>query len=256
MLLKISLEGRVIVIVRKEQMDALELQGLEGYLLDHLRRFARDHVEAIDRDNLRQFVRLGIRRAASFGWTKRGPVEFFLEVMVMLGSEFHTDPQYPWASSALGASTEEMAGADHLHAEVMKYYDAVFGPGLCYEVDAIRRLLASDYVSDRRLSGTDEAGIHQLFEWAFPQKYAVVGRPAIGTLIGEAQEMCARIGVPETELALVAGTLFCFGHGCFSDPQYPWLVGSTQVPGARKEAGLYRVLKRYLQEALTNMERG
>jgi hypothetical protein len=244
------------VIVRKDQMEALDLLGLEGHLLDHLRRFARDHVEAIDNDSLRQFVRLGIRRAASFGWEKRGPVEFFLEVMVMLGSEFHTDPQYPWAAATLGASMGEMAGADHLHAEVMKYYDAVLGPGLCYEVEAIQRLLASDYASGHRLSGTDESGIYRLFEWAFPQKYCFVGTPAIGALIAEAQEVCARLGIQETGLALVAGTLFCFGHGCFSDPQYPWIVASTQVPGATKEAGLYRVFKRYLQEALTNVERG
>ncbi len=244
------------MIIRKEQMEAADLLGLEGYLLDHLRRFARDHVEAIDNKSLQQFVRLGMRNAASFGWKKRGPVEFFLEVMVMLGSEFHTDPQYPWAAASLSASMGEMEGADHLHEKVMKYYDAVLGPGLCYEAEAIKRLLAFDYVSDHRLSRTDESGIHRLLEWAFPQKYCFVGNPAIGALIDGAQASCARLGIEKTGLALVAGMLFCFGHGCFRDPQYPWIAASMQLEGATKEAGLYRVFMRYLREALTNMERG
>ena len=86
------------MIIRKGQMETFDVLGLERHLLAHLRRFARDHIESIGDDGLRQFVRLGIQRAASFGWKQRGAVEFFLEVMVMLGSEFHTDPQYPWAA--------------------------------------------------------------------------------------------------------------------------------------------------------------
>lgn len=244
------------VIIRKEQMEAFDLLGLEGHLVDHLRKFAHDHIESIGNDNLRQFVRLGIQHAAGVGWKKRGPAEFFLEVMVMLGSKFHTDPQYPWAAASLIRRTEEMANADRLHNEVMKYYDAVFGPGLCYEVEAIQRVLASEYGKDRQLSGMSEPEILRLLEWAFPQKYVFVGSAAIGALIKEAKHLCAQFGVAPTGLALVTVTLFTFGHGCFSDPQYPWIAECMRIKEPPKEVLLHRMFKKYLKEALTNMEKG
>jgi hypothetical protein len=246
----------VSVIIRKEQMEAFDLLGLEGHLVDHLHKFARNHIESIGNFSLRHFVRLGIQNAAGVGWTKRGPVEFFLEVMVMLGSEFLTDPQYPWAAASLRRPMEEMAGADRLHLEVMKYYDAVLGPGLCYEVEAIQRVLASEYGKDHPLSGMSEPEIFPLVEWAFPQKYVFVGPAAIGALVKEAKHVCAQFGVAPTGLALVTVTLFTFGHGCFSDPQYPWIAACMRMKGPTKETPLHRVFRKYLKEALTNMEQG
>jgi hypothetical protein len=242
--------------IRQEQTETLDLSGLEGHLVNHLRRFARDHIESMGTQSLRQFVRRGIQYAAGIGWTKRGPVEFFLEVMVMLGSEFHTDPQYGWAAASLSRPAEEMAGADRLHLEVMKYYDAVLGPGLCYEAEAIQRVLASEYGSDRLLSGIGESEILPLLEWAFPQKYSFVGAPTIMALKEEAEQVCANCGIAQTGLALVTAILFAFGHGCFSDPQYPWIAQCMGMKGSTKEVPLQRVFKKYLKAALTNMERG
>ena len=244
------------MIIREQQLEVLDVLGLEGHLAEHLRRFARDHVESIGNESLRRFVRLGIQRAAEVGWTKRGPVEFFLEVMVMLGSDFHSDPQYPWAVASLKRRTDEMAGADRMHTEVMKYYDAVLGPGLCYEVEAIQRVLGSEYGRDRHLSGMSEPEILPLLEWAFPQKYFFVGPVAIEALIKEAKQVCAQFGVAPTGLALVTVTLFAFGHGCFNDPQYPWITTCMRMEGPTKETPLHRVFKKYMKEALTNMERG
>jgi hypothetical protein len=245
-----------VIVIRNKQMEVLDREAVASYLLSHVRRFARDHAESVGEENLRKLVQLAIQRAASFGWTKRGPLEFFLEVMVMLGSDFHTDPQYPWAAASLNASLDEMAGADNLHAEVMKYYDAVLGPGLCCEVEAIQRLLASDYARDRQLSPAGKSEILRALKWAYPEKYTFVGEQALGALIGEAEDVCAHFGFADTGLALVTATLFSFGHTCFSDPQYPWILASTQVQAATKEAALRRVFKRYMEEALTNMERG
>jgi len=240
------------VAIRKEQMEALDFLGLEGHLREHLNRFARDHIKSISQDNLREFIRLGIRNANHFGWTKRGPVEFFLEVMVMLGSEFHTDPQYPWARTSLQTPRDEMIGADHLHAEMMKYYDAVLGPGLCYEAEAIERLLMSDNASRRHLQETGKSEIPGLLEWAFPQKYSFIGQRAVSALIDEGERTRLRLGIAKTGLALVTAALFSFGHGCFSDPQYPWILASVRIRST-DATGLYRILRRYLGVALVNM---
>jgi hypothetical protein len=148
-----------------------------------------------------------------------------------------------------------MECADSLHAELMKYYDAVLGPGLCYEVEAIQRLLASESSVERRLPGMSAPDVHRLLNWAFPQKCAYIGAPAIDALIEKAGGHAERLGLGVANQALVAATLFMLGHGCFEDPQYPWIATALRIETAPTEAALYRAIKNYLQVSLPIMER-
>jgi hypothetical protein len=145
-----------------------------------------------------------------------------------------------------------MIGADHLHAEMMKYYDAVLGPGLCYEAEAIERLLMPNNATRRHLRETDKSEIPGLIEWAFPQKYSFIGQRAVSALIDEGEQTCLRLGIAKTGLALVTAALFSFGHGCFTDPQYHWIPASVRIRST-EATGLYRVFRRYLGVALVNM---
>ena len=44
---------------------------------------------------MRREIRFGLERAGSYGFTIRGPVRFYIELMVRLGCDFDTDPPYP-----------------------------------------------------------------------------------------------------------------------------------------------------------------
>jgi hypothetical protein len=243
------------MVIRREQMELLSVTGLENHLRGHLTRFAPNHIGSVGEVGLRKLVRLGIQRAAGFGWSQWGPAEFFLELMITLGSEFHTDPQYPWAAVALDRSMEEMAAADHLHAESMKFHDAVYGPGLCYETEAIQRLLASASGSGPSLGKTTEAEIHRSLEWAFPRRCSFAGEAAVSAVIQEAKRQSQQAGIPATGLALLANMSLVLGHGWLTDPQYPWILSSLQVPGGVKEEGLHRAFRSWLQVSVTNLEK-
>src|SRR5213079_233609 len=100
------------MIVRNRQMIAFPNTPLENQMVNHMTVFTREHMDSLGEAGLRRFVRLGIEQSARYGWTQKGPVEFFLEVMVMLGSAFDTDPQYAWVKEPLNDSADQMARAD------------------------------------------------------------------------------------------------------------------------------------------------
>src|SRR5436190_23145589 len=105
------------MIIREQQMSAFRIAiagTFETQMVKHLANFARAHAESIGETRLRQLVHVGIARAEEYGWTQQGPVEFYLELMVMLGADFDTDPQYPWIPEILKASQDQMLRADRL----------------------------------------------------------------------------------------------------------------------------------------------
>lgn len=62
-------------------------------------------------------VRFGITQARNHGFTFRGPVQLYLELMLLFGSYFDTDPQYPWAAAILARqdSGSQMQRAEQLY---------------------------------------------------------------------------------------------------------------------------------------------
>jgi hypothetical protein len=92
------------MIIRREQMQALgqaALRAFEDEMVVHLADFSPPLFRAVKEDQLRIAIRLGIARAGEYGITFRGPIRLYLELMLLFGSHFDTDPQYPWATEIL-----------------------------------------------------------------------------------------------------------------------------------------------------------
>jgi len=99
---------RGIVIIRKAQLEPAAkaaAAAFEQEMVNHLFSFSPKHCEVIKEPGVREVIRLGLQRAEAFGFTFRGPVRLFIELMFMFGSEFATDPQHPWAAAALQDKT-------------------------------------------------------------------------------------------------------------------------------------------------------
>lgn len=93
-----------MLIIRKETMEVFEealLRNFEDEMVQHIKQFTPRHSEIIGEQCVRQVAKMGIERARQYGLTNRGPVRFYIELMFMLGSNFDTDPQYPWAGEIL-----------------------------------------------------------------------------------------------------------------------------------------------------------
>jgi hypothetical protein len=250
----------------RKQLEAFGLLARQDFveeMIEHLRGFAPDHAKSLGTTALRQIVETGLDRARHYGFTQRGPVQFYIELMFHLGSDFDADPQYPWAGAVLNrpwsSGESQVRRASELFHFTNRCLDDIAGPGHRYAFGALRRALSVglDFAPDPAGDVADQ--IHEHFRYLAPEKCDVVGREGLDLLVRHAMsEARARDAETPADHALIAVLTFGMGHACLTDPQFPW-IGLTFEKRASLEQGAFQSLRRrsliYLKHSLDNMMR-
>jgi len=222
--------------IRKGQITVFEKNAytcFEDDMVEHLRSFAGKHCEVIGEKKVRETIQSGIERAKKYDLTNRGPVRFFIEMMFMFGSEFDTDPQYPWAVDILNDDTipGQMFRAERLYDEMILYLDNVAGPKNAYSIKAlqgIRERILRPVALSRDTFVND-----MLMEMKriYPQKCLYTGDAPLRELIREGMrsaEIYAIQNMRGTMLFVVL--MFALGHGFSDDPLFPWISKTLNDP--------------------------
>jgi len=234
-----------MLTMRQEQVEAFRqhhLQNFEDQMVGHLQKFAPMHWPVIGEPIGREVIRLGIEQAAKYGFTNRGPVRFYIELMFMFGSYFDTDPQYPWISALLNdaANIDQMARADNVYDYVKDYWQAVAGPDNEFTFNALRRLRQAR-VGDYMKVGTplEECFLRGLKE-IYPQKCERLGDRPLNAFIQDSLILANTYGFSSSESAAVMVALgFFLGHGFTRDPLHPWIgrrLGDKRLSNANKKS--------------------
>jgi hypothetical protein len=251
--------------IRKVQIDALgraAWQSFEDDLVRHAQSFAPRHARVIGEEAVRSVVRVGVARAAGRGFTQRGPVQLFIDLMFMFGSEFDTDPGLPWAGSCIDdpAVTDPMERAGRLHQTTVHYLEQVAGPRNEFTIEALRRI-GRARPEDYPISGPDfeDVAARGLMEM-YPERCIYLGEAALQALIARGVATAGRYQVRnDLGVALFVALLFALGHAFDRDPLFPWISGALNDPRvtdhARRVERLYVRTKTYLSEALAYLER-
>lgn len=225
-----------MLTIRTEQLQVLgEASALayESGLVEHCRGFA-PRLHALRGDAaLRRLVRLGVSRAQAEGFDHRGPVRFWVELMLAYGSEWHSDPQL-WRITR-GLARREMQQnfrADMLFEGMLEHGALVDGPSKQHARGCLERIAQAEWAALLRPDAEPEIRALALLEQLHPQKFEAVGLPAVRQVVRAAAGHCARLSVdaPQGQV-LFAGLMFGFGHGVLEDPMYPW-VSQTLRPRA------------------------
>jgi integrase len=222
--------------IHREQVEAFRQaagRSFEDRMVEHLRSFAPQHCEALGVEAVRRFIGVGRGRAGAHGFTLCGPLRLYLELMLMLGSDFDTDPLFPWAGGVLcdPEMPGEVARASALHTRVRRYVRAVAGPRLVHAWRALEAVCASRAETAPPLGpGFDDAMIARL-EATHPQKCRHAGGDALRALVERARgEARARSLDTDAGQAIFVVLAFTLGHGFASDPQYPWAAATLEAP--------------------------
>src|SRR5262249_1610883 len=107
-----------MLVIRAEQMKVFEQLAADrfaGELIEHCRGFSPSLCKTLSNGQLAVAIDQGFRAAAKYGFTQRGPVRLYIDMMIVLGAGFDTDPQYPWAGEMLTSTAPQMERADALH---------------------------------------------------------------------------------------------------------------------------------------------
>ena len=253
-----------MLMIRNDQVDLLReavQRGFEREMVLHLADFSPPLVKTIGGDQLREVTRLGMARAAQYGLTYRGPVRLYLELMLLLGSYFDSDPQYPWAAEILAdqRSGGQMQRAERLYEKTLAYREAVGGPEDKYTLAALRNILL---LSQRALHLSSDNFVSDMLHelhMMYPQKAAYVGEHALEALIAIGMERARAFRFPTLRgYALIIVLMLAFGHACVDDPLYPWIARTLNDDMIKDEAARAKRLEgkalTWFKHVLTNFD--
>jgi hypothetical protein len=250
--------------IRPEQMDAFEaaaLKGFEDRMVEHLRNFSPKHTQVLDEEQLRTVVRYGIEHAESHGLTSERSIRIYTETMLMLGSNFDVDSQYPWGAEILGrAEEDQVTRIDAISEKAWDYAEHVIADFKRLEQEPHKARLMEELGNLRKGSTESLAagGVSKFYESAiarlnglFPEKCKYLGELSLRRLISRGLDLGDGYGLSsERDASIFVVMMFVLGSGFDRDPLAPWaskILNDQESPqkGERLYAEALSVLKRW-----------
>lgn len=213
--------------IRPEQIKVFEANALrkfEDEMVGHSKEFTPRLCKVLGDAQLRVALHQAMQRATYHGFTNRGPMRLYIELMFLCGSHFDTDPQYAVLGKILNTAGDQMQRADQIYEGLLDYQKNVSGPDAIYVHRALEAL--GKFARKPLILSSDnfEEGIAREIKHAFPQKVIYVGKEGLTQLIQDGRSEAQKYGFPITRgEALLVVLKFAFGHGCTNDPLYPWI---------------------------------
>ncbi|MDC0716686.1 hypothetical protein [Nannocystis bainbridge] len=216
------------------QLGAFEraaLADFEARMLAHLKRFSPRHLRIVGDPELGELIVVGCTRAETYGLVSERGTRIYIELMLMFGAGFDTDPQHAWAVEPLRAGDGEFARLDRLRDAAWRFLDRTASDDL----DAAGRSqpgraaaeLQQFAQPERTLS--DEAGLDlrarlvALLRRVFPAKCEAIGEPALVRTVEQALAKARSFAlISERGQALFVGLAVIFGGDLHGDPQFMW----------------------------------
>lgn len=255
-----------MLTLRPDQLQSLEQDRILSFELEmseHARAFSPRHCEILGQSGVRAVVQLAMQRSQRHGFTYRGPIRLFLELVFMLGSDFDTDPLFPWAAEILADRKipDQMGRADRLYHRSGEYFDETAGPKSLLARRALHALGRAREESLPVGGSTFATAMIARFERIYPEKCRYVGEPALRKMVERAVQMASELNLgTDAGAVLVSALTFTVGHGFASDPCLPWIKKTLDDPKttdpAERVARLWSRCSIYLDRALEHLEKG
>ena len=220
-----------MLVIRDKQKEVLGsgmLKAFENEMVDHLAKFSPPLFAVIKEPQMREVVRFGFKQSEEYGLPLRGPMRLYLEMMLLFGSRFDTDPQYPWAREVLADkhSVCEMQRSEWLHEKILDYQAKVAGPNGANTRKALEELAAAGQNPPDYSPAEFEDSIRREMYRIFPEKAEYVGRENLTLLIRAGRDEGKKYEFQSRGENLMVVLKYAFGNGCADDLLYPW-IGNT-----------------------------
>lgn len=190
--------------------------------------FSRVQMIPAPREGLDKIIELGMSRASSYGFKKKGPVLFYIELMVLLGADFDTDPQYASVTKrplTQSSYLEEMDRADRLWRRACDYFKRTSGRTREHERAVLQRVSALRLQEVQGIVGTRHSAMLDWLGFLHPQKIDCLGQDAIEMLLNQADQHVVEERLHRSATPLLVGLMFHLGYGWRNDPLLPSLHG-------------------------------
>lgn len=201
------------------------MRSFEAEMSDHLRQFSPPLCKTLSDDQLLVAVRYGIARAKNYGFDMRGPVRLWLENALVFGSDYDTDPQYPWVAEIVTNNEMiQMHRAERLFEKTVEYRHTVGGERDTFTLKALQRIRSFASGLQHFMPEDSTGNLRSTLATIYPEKATYLGDEALALLIDAGVEVAKQRGITAIRgRVLVVALMYAFGHGCIADPLYPWI---------------------------------
>jgi hypothetical protein len=250
-----------MLVLRKEQLEALAQapqKSFENSMLGFIQQHFPKHYELLGDGGARRVAQLGGERSREYRLETGRDVSLYISLMIMLGSDFDTDCQLPWASEILGDKSiiNQSYRIEQLYGAAMSYLDRVVGARNEYIQPVLLKIKSS---SVEELVGQADADFENHIAGRlrdiYPQKFEAVGENPIRELIQQGSTIAQNCGITNTPgRSVIVLLMFMLGSGFHHDPLYPWasrVLSDLQITDQKAKTELLaRQAKGYLDEWL------
>ncbi|RZB35488.1 MAG: hypothetical protein SRB2_03081 [Desulfobacteraceae bacterium Eth-SRB2] len=226
-----------MLVIRAEQAEALKVAAVNNFvksMVAHIKEFFPNHFRVFTGKGAHVVAEYAVKRARRHDFVTERNVCLYLNVMLILGSNFDDDPQLGWTTRILKDEdiTDPSDRADILMDKTLEYFDVIAGVN---NRQINRTFLKLDREFSKAVSapsqGPFEADARNLLKWINPNKYEAVGDKSIRELIEIGMDSANQYEVfSESGMLLYISLMFILGSGFDRDPQAPWAKKDLNDP--------------------------
>ncbi|MBS1614698.1 MAG: hypothetical protein JST06_01115 [Bacteroidetes bacterium] len=245
------------MIILNSQLKALEAFRLATFrprMVQHLSNHFRELTMLCGEEGLVKIIDDAASLIQPLGLKTNTEVCIFIDLCVMLGRGFDTDPLLSWTAQILGKpEADKPVLMEKLMNAAVKFRTQVLGDDLQPPTAVYERMIQADYdeVEDR-IKGLSQPGFLEYLDALWPEKFAVIDESGIGPLQAESIALAKRYGITSPEGAqYVCVLMFLLGHHFDRDFQYEWLINILNDPKYDTEyyklCSLHFTLQKYFE---------
>ncbi len=214
--------------IQNKQLEAfkdLALKKFEDEMVEHIKEFFPSHYIMIQEIAIRNTIRFGYLRAKNHGFSTKRNVCLYINNMMILGSHFDYDPQYPWANFILKDDSERhpIIRIDKLCDKTLDVFDQLLGRRQLFINRALLNLHNNADLILQMLRSSDLTGAFQHLRIIFPEKYDVIGEFNLSQMINYGFDQANTYGITsQSSILIYIVCMFLLGSDFDKDPQFPW----------------------------------
>ena len=227
--------------ISKSQMSVLTSNRVAKFketMAAHLGELAPDHVAAMGPENMVDFLNQAIKRARRYDIYQQETTRLWLELSMLWGIGFASDPTYEFAHAIAASQMPELPRMRRMHAASIDYTNRTCGADGQHFRAALERLQFAQTPDVG--AQLDNKGIGRFLAHLWPERAETIGPTSLEELAEQTGIAALEFGSPaNNERILFAALGLILGSSFASDPQYRWLLrtpAEDDAPHARFDA--------------------
>ncbi|MBC8954052.1 hypothetical protein [Xenorhabdus sp. PB62.4] len=215
--------------LNEEQCNKLKNHSINTYI-DELVAHCNESYPYLEmqlgKEGLRTVLTDAIEKTKNDGFDQRGPVQLYIDMLILFGAEFQTDSQYSWIKTILDnyANLGQLEKTTLLYHKINRYFNEVQGEQDEYLKTSLLKLQSINIEGLNVQWNTYESNVDALLNSLYPQKYRYIKQNNVKKLIQFGVEKSGQYDIENAnESAFLTLIMFLLGHQFDQDIFLPHL---------------------------------